>query len=291
MSTYAKVVADSLNEFGNRLLTFECRSHRFILPEINTHRAFSRNTRSERAVPVAKLIEEVRTNPAMPLHWGKNQPGMQASEELPEDEKEQAKAKWLAAAQGAATHAEGLLSIGLHKQLANRVISPYTWAYSLISATEVDNFFALRCHPDAQPEIQALANAMYEAREASVPRLLRPGEWHLPYITEEDRQLLLTKGFFGKALEDLLRKISVARCARVSYRPFDGNGSIEKELERFEKLAGSVPIHASPLEHQATPDTQDAAGAWLKRHLHGNFTGFIQFRKLIPNENITNYTR
>lgn len=289
MSVYAKVIADSINEFGNRLTAFECRSHRFILPEINTHRVFSRNTRSERAVPVAKLIDEVRTHPAMPLYWGKNQSGMQATEELSAAEQEQARDRWLAAASGAAVHAEGLLSIGLHKQLANRVISPYTWAYSVISATEFDNFFALRCHPDAQPEIQALANAMYEAREASTPKLLRPGEWHLPYILEADWEQA-TRLFQDDALA-ILRKVSAARCARVSYQPFDGNGSIEKELERFEKLAGSVPIHASPLEHQATPDTQDAAGAWLKRHLHGNFTGFIQFRKLIPNENITHYTR
>jgi thymidylate synthase ThyX len=78
----AKIIADSLNPVGVRLVTFKLTYPRFILAELNTHRVFSRNSASSRAVPIEKMIERVRANPVVPIHWGKNQPGMQASEQI-----------------------------------------------------------------------------------------------------------------------------------------------------------------------------------------------------------------
>ena len=275
MTIEAKIIADSISAEGNRLTTLQLRMHRFILPEFNTHRAFSRNTRSERAVPVKKLIEEVRNSPAMPIHWGKNQPGMQAHEELTAIRITSAKDFWRSAAWQAADYAEELANLGLHKQIANRVLSPFTWAHTLVTATEFSNFFALRRHEDAQPEIRALADAMHDAMQASKPENLKPGQWHLPYVLNSERN--------DYTLETCI-KLSVARCARVSYEPFDGNASVEKELERYELLVGAVPLHASPAEHQGTPDEYCAQFGWDHQEDHGNFRGWRQFRKMLPGE-------
>jgi thymidylate synthase ThyX len=298
----AKIVADSISQEGIRLTTFQLRYPRFIHAECRTHRVMSqtgedlevistdmglmvdrdlsRNARSSRAVPVKTMLDEVRNNPVMPVYWGKNISGMQAKEELTGKALEEAKLCWLASAKSALHYAERMAEIGLHKQIANRILEPYMYIDTLVTGTELANFFALRRHPDAQPEIQELANLMWEARQTSTPDLLQPGEWHLPYVTKEERQTYPL---------DVLQKLSSARNARISYKPFDGNASLEAELERFDRLAGGAPLHASPMEHIATPDVKNWGNEWCNPHLHGNLRGFIQFRKLLPNENITEY--
>lgn len=273
----AKVIEDSISEVGKRIVTLQVKFHRFILPEFNTHRVFSRNFSSSRAIPTKKLLEQVRSDPAMPVHWGKNQPGMQASEELSGASLEEAKAAWKAAATSAADFAEHMSSIGTHKQIVNRIIEPYLWANGIVTSTEWDNWFSLRAHEDAQPEIHELALRMREEINSSTPTVLRFGEWHLPYISKEERESLDL---------DLLKKISAARCCRVSYLKHDGTSpNIEEDLALFDRLAGAVPLHASPLEHQATPDMiiQDGTkemAHWRSNSFHGNFLGWIQFRKL-----------
>jgi hypothetical protein len=179
-----------------------------------------------------------------------------------------------------------------------------------VTATEFENFLWLRDHKDAEPHIRILAQKVKEALDASTPRLLRPGQWHLPYIRSEDeapaREYLEANGLVGQpnAMIELLKKLSGARCARISYKPFDGNSSIDAEVARYESLVASDRVHASPIEHQATPDTQSIYRVerikddgqtktidvvrhgldWDNPELHGNFTGWIQFRKTIPNE-------
>lgn len=251
----AKIILDSINEAGNRLTTFQLRYPRFIHSELMTHRVFSRNAMSSRAVPVAKMVAQVRANPAKPIHWGMNKPGMQAAEEVPTASAEHL---WHKAANLAADVAEQMVKLNLHKQVANRILEPFQWMNTIVTATEWDNFYTLRAHPDAQPEFQKLAVMTLEAQEASTPGLLLPGQWHLPYVKEEDSPYDL-------------RKISAARCARVSYLTHDGaEPSAQADLALFERLAGGVPLHASPLEHQATPGTTDT----------GNLTGWTQFRKV-----------
>jgi len=275
----AKVIKDSVSEYdGTRITTLQLKFHRFILPEFNTHRVFSRNFSSSRAIPTNKLLEQVLTDPAMPVFWGKNQAGMQAEEELDPLTKRSAKASWIESAKEAASRAAIMAQMGVHKQIVNRVIEPYLWATGIVTSTEWDNWDSLRRHKDAQPEIQELAVQIHRAISDSNPEFLRRGQWHLPYINSEEVYNILDI--------NLLKKISAARCCRVSYLKHDGTSpNIEEDLTLFNRLAGSVPLHASPLEHQATPDEYHYTDGGYTRmgykhpHLHGNFKGWIQHRK------------
>lgn len=267
-----KVIADSVCGYtGTRITTMELVYPRFIHSEFMTHRVFSRNASSSRAIPVKKMIEMVRNDPAMPIHWGKNQPGMQANEQLGGIQLEQAKELWMCAAHAAASIAEDMNTLGLHKQVANRILEPFQHIHVIVTSTDWLNFFNLRAHPDAQPEIQALAVEMWNAMDTSTPQELFESECHLPYVTDEEKKNL--------DIEDA-KMVSAARCCRVSYLKTDGNKpSLEDDLKLFARLAGSVPIHASPLEHQARPDATGAAAG-----LYGNFADWVQFRKEIELE-------
>ena len=282
MPIQVKILADSISPQGRRLTTFQYQAHRWILAEINTHKMISKNARSSRAVPVKKIIEEVRNDPAMPVFWGKNKSGMVAVEEMDPVEIQFLEKTWRQAAKDACNWAEYYEGFGLHKQTVNRLLEPFMWAHGILTATDWGNFFALRTAPDAQPEFKALADQMLAAYEASQPKLLNPGEWHLPYVTEAEYQT--------HSLETL-KMLSAARVARVSYKPFDGDDSIEKELSRAQALIDGG--HWSPFEHQGTPDYVDGVTiwngknvpAWEQTHLHGNFHGWIQLRKTFGGEN------
>jgi thymidylate synthase ThyX len=238
-----------------------------VLAELNTHRALSRNSASSRARPVAKVIADVVDDPALPVEWGRNQSGMQAHERVGDAEAEKADAVWLAARDAAVEHARELVELGVHKQLANRVLEPYLWHVIVVSATEWDNFFAQRCHPDAQPEIRFAAESMRDAIDRSAPSPVLAGGWHLPYLREGELDELAAA---GHDLEDA-KRISVARCARVSYLTQDGVRDWSKDLDLYDRLTTQQPPHASPLEHVATP----ASGGT------GNFRGWQQLRHLV----------
>lgn len=266
----AKVIEDSIAENGVRLTTLQLCYPRFIHAEFMTHRVFSRNASSSRAIPVAKMIEQVRNDPAMPIHWGKNQAGMQANEELAPMAQDSARQLWMQAARDAASVAQVMADVGLHKQVANRILEPYQYMHVIVTATEWENFFELRNHPDAQPEIHALAKVMHFALAESRPVQRQENEWHLPYVTRAERVA------FNNDL-DLLLKLSAARCARVSYLTHDGQTpSVEKDVALYDRLVGSKPLHASPIEHQATPLPE--ADMWS-----GNFRGWLQNRKIVEN--------
>lgn len=269
----AKVIADSISGAGKRITTLELEYPRFFHSEFLTHRVFSRNAMSSRAIPVAKMIKQVQDDPAMPIFWGKNQPGMQAKEELTGRDLDNAKMAWQTAAICAAAQASLMNNFGLHKQIANRILEPFQNMRTLVTSTEWDNFFELRDHPDAQPEFQALARCMREAMSSSYPCPRYADNalfaWHLPYITVEER-------FVGDISR--LCKISVARCARVSYLTHGGDKPRDTEdLALYERLVGSVPRHASPTEHQALAH----ASAY---HQSNNFRGWTQFRESIDSQ-------
>lgn len=290
-----KIICDSISPQDIRITTFQLRYWRGIHSELMTHRKFGRNAGSSRARPSAGIIEQVRNDPWGPLHWGANQPGMQADNELDEVLTNIAKEYWRNAGKAAALHAEKLMELGAHKQVVNRLLEPFTYIDVLVTSTEYANWFALRNHKDADPTIQDLARRMEQEYLINVPDQLNPGDWHLPYITLDDHEEVrdyLKKGRITrdepskKEIVDLLKKISTARCARISYKPFDGStGSIEKDLEMHDRLVVSQPVHASPAEHQATPDDwHDSHKEWGQPHQHGNLTGWVQYRKTLKNE-------
>ena len=287
---FVKVVADSVHN-GARLTTLSCHYHRFIHSEVMTHRMFSRNASSSRAIPVKKMLERVRESPAMPIHWGKNKPGMQANEECHKEvmlvENDQSfelhrEAAWQTVAEQSVENADAFDEAGYHKQIVNRLTEPFQFIDVLITATEWDNFFNLRLHPDAQPEIYELARRMKEAMDDSTPRELLPGQWHTPYA--------------GKAISDLeeRRLASAGRCARVSYLNHDQTYPVvSKDVELAKRLLEAG--HMSPFEHQATPIVprtyhETMSGGWERGVTHmdldlnlwsGNFQGWVQYRHFI----------
>lgn len=261
MSIKAEIIADSISERGDRITTMECTFHRFILPEFNTYRKWSRNAQSSRAIPLKKRIEEVRNNTAFPVFWGKNQKGMVASEELSEEEQIDCRKTWLEAAFAAADYAEILGELKLHKQAASRILEPYLWHTSVVTSTEWDNMLNQRIHEDAQPEFKILAEHMYEAIWNSKPEVIKDHRWHLPYISFDEKV---------RHSESLLMRASVARVARTSYGK-KSEWNIEEDLDLFERLVLSEPIHYSPLEHIARP---------IDRECLGNFDGWQQLRHL-----------
>lgn len=271
----AKIIADSISQTNARLTTFQLIYPRMVHAELMTHRVFSRNASSSRAIPVAKIIQQVIDNPAMPVYWGKNQKGMQAREELTGEDLERAKKVWLEARDDAVMHARKLVDTDLHKQIANRILEPWHHIHVVVTATDFDNFFALRCHPDAQPEIKVLAEQMRDLFFENKPSELGPSMWHLPYVA--------TAGLFVPANDKSLIKACVARCARVSYMTHDNqNPTLEKDVELHDQLLSSV--HMSPFEHPATPMTDPT-------QYSGNFRGWVQYRKTIKNECYTNYVK
>jgi thymidylate synthase ThyX len=275
MGFSARILLDSLAPNGVRLTTMEARYPRFIHSEMMTHRVFSRNAASSRAIPIKKMIAAVREDPAMPIFWGKNQSGMSARSEISVEARRLAEAEWQAALQNALRTAEQLSdsAIDLHKQLVNRILEPFAWITVIITATEWSNFFTQRCHEDAQPEIAHIAALMLDGYRASRPALVGPGGWHTPLIQDDERLLPV----------EMLKQISVARCARVSYLTHDGKRDPQKDVELFERLVeGGANGHWSPFEHVATP----AEDAGVRS---GNLRGWHQFRKSFPQENVTTF--
>lgn len=286
----AEVVCDSISPDNVRLTTFVLTYPRFIHAEFMTHRMFSRNASSSRAIPVRKSIQMVRDNPVIPLAFTKNQKGMQGGEALDAEAHGFAVKAWLDGRDQAVMVAERLALLEVHKQYANRVLEPYAHITVVCTATDWNNFFALRCHPDAQPEIQELAHKMYAAMTESKP--VEPKlDLHVPFIDydawqecgEAARQEYTDDALIAiHAAKCLALKRSVARCARVSYLNHDGTKStIEQDLSLFARLVGSHPMHASPAEHQAWPTKPNER--------HGNFRGWIQYRKTLTNENVVSF--
>lgn len=301
MSYSVKVIADSISSSQRRLTTIQARYPKFIHGEVMTHRVFSRNASSSRAIPVARLIQDVMEDPAMPVFWGRNQKGMQAVEEMSELERNVAITGWLQARDNAVNTATRLSEMGAHKQVVNRLIEPWCHITTLITSTDWDNFFALRCHEGAQPEMRALAEAIRDARGNSKPALLNADEWHLPFVNLVESNHLPKRpddwrdplGISNVSDDErwwanlCLIKLSVARCARTSYLTHDGRWpNASEDFVLYERLVGSEPLHASPAEHQATPDNCDRSYGWQDPEYHGNFDGWLQFRKFLPNESV-----
>lgn len=305
----AKIITHSIDPRNDStIVTFELEYPRFIHAELMTHRLFSRNAASSRAIPIDKMIQMVLDDPAMPHVWGLNQSGMQAETE--HTNTATCVWAWEQAAKAAVKSAKLLQDLGLHKQIVNRVLEPFQTMKTVVTATEYDNWFFLRNHEHAQPEIHILAEVMLDELRTSDPQPLEPGQWHLPYVdivfshgeqASEDTYHYEADGV-EVSLQDAL-KVSASCCAQVSYRVLDQG--LEKALRIYESLLGSKPMHASPVEHQASPmwelspehgdqlcDLFDNGITHLGSDLEywsGNFKGWTQYRQMIKGHTCYDY--
>lgn len=262
----ARVLADSVSRSA-RLTTLEVTFPRLVLSEFNTHRVFSRNSASSRAIPVEKQIQRVKDDPFIPEAFGKNQRGMQSSEDLNSKDQGIARRVWLLGIERAIDTAQQLADSEVHKQWANRVLEPYTWQTVIVSATDWDNFFKLRISEEAQPEIHKVAMLMRDAISESVPRKISVGDWHLPFITKEDRKEIENISLHPMYTACM---VSSGRCARVSYLTHDGKRDLNEDFALASRLMENS--HWSPFEHVATP-------LWYSSEMCANFRGWRQFRK------------
>lgn len=298
MSITVSIIADSTNWLNKRLTTFVLEYPRYIHSELLTHRVFSKNSASSRAIPIEKFVRSVYDNPAVPK-WTHNKAGMQGDLVTEQSLLDQASIIWMDTRTQVIDKAIQLHSLGIHKQNVNRLLEPWMHMKIILTGTEFDNWFALRDHPMAMPEIALLASYMKEALGDSVPKLLQPGEWHIPFGDQMDFSSVVL-GFNDhqsdkETINEVKLKVSVARCARVSYNNVDGtSSSIEKDLELYARLAGSDPKHLSPTEHQARVPTRvelrqfnslyialDNSWMWNTGRYFSNLSGWIQYRKLV----------
>lgn len=272
MTISAKVIAHSISPLHNTpVITLQLRYPKFIHSEFMTHRVFSRNASSSRAIPVERLIADIIRDPVTPSYWGSNKPGMQAGKEINtpvtmkyrgNDHPFPRDAAWLQAMQNAIDAARAFDKAGYHKQIVNRILEPFSHINVVVTATDWDNFFELRCHPDAQPEMRILACEMRDAITRSVPRRIDVDDWHTPYVDDQEVD------------SDTRIKLSVARCARVSYLTHDGKvPAPEEDLRLYDHLVASVPMHASPAEHQCSPVNNPDFCA--------NLRGWMQCRRVL----------
>ncbi len=243
----AKIIADSITSNGVRLTSVEARIHRFVLAELNTHRKFSRNSASSRAIPVEKTLAKLTFlgDRAFPLEWPCEQPGMQGGSQLTDHDLYEAEellmdiqADTLVRINDYVAHHPDK-STRLHKSLLNRPLEWFSWHTVLISSTEWQNFFDQRCSPLAQPEMRIAAEQIRDAMALSTPRELDVGEWHLPYVDDDE------------SFDFYRPYVSAARCARVSYETHDGERDGVKDQGLFTKLHDASPPHWSPMEHPA----------------------------------------
>ena len=318
----AKVIADSINETGQRLTTFELEFPRLILSECNTHGAIEKNTSSSRAIPVSKMLDHILEQNLKPIYFGSKKSGMQAGNELESISLEVAKGLWEDSLEKAVFYANQLDALGVAKEVTNRITEPYQLIKAVWSATDWDNWFNLRLEKDADPNICMLAFKMHEAMSKSDPILLKKGDYHLPYVeswTEKDtgKKVYSYVDNYGEYvwmnLEQAI-KYSVASCAQVSYR--SEGMTLEKAEKIWNMLVKSEVVHASPLTHVATPISKEIEiensdyqtigfinrigdpSTWEQGVTHmrrdgalcsGRFAGWIQKRHLIANNTCWNF--
>lgn len=301
----ARIIADSIAPNNKRMTTFEWEYNRWILAEVNTHRVVSKNSASSRAVPFEKMLELIMATPAMPVHWGMNQGGMMAREELSKKDITKSKKIWIAARNSVVKYTKKLHAVNLHKQVINRLGEPWQMMKTVASGTDWDNLLWLRDDEESQPEFRELAACVRQCLDASTPQQLFEGEWHLPYITtvrdcsSTDYYKCVLKYYDSDGSEltlDEAKQISASCSAQVSYRRL--NETKSKAIEIFGKLISGRKLHASPTEHQATPIVSTSKNipwdfsTWEEGITHvdrggalhsGNLSGWIQYRQTLPN--------
>lgn len=234
------LVCASTSEGGTPIGTFFLNFPRRRLVEMNTHCAFARNARSTRAVPTRNFIEEVLTDPAMPIHIGKNQAGMVSSEEV--DDLAHIKRILL---DSRIPMIEAVKQLeGTHKQFINNLLEFWMWTTQIVTTSMygLDNFLKQRsAEAGAAPEMAAIQGGMKVGRELMTHAPIKA--WHIPFILPEEQSFSLS--------EQLC--ISIGRCASISYNsPGRKEVDYKADIDRvFDRLLSNNPKHESPFEHQA----------------------------------------
>lgn len=251
MQTSAKMIADSVSPGGVRISTIECVIWRPLLAELNTYRDFSRNGASSRARSIKKTLQEVLDDPAMPTEIRREHVGMSGGDLIEGDELIDVIVAITRMRDDALRGAQRLVELGVHKSIVNRYIEPFMWHTHVITATNWNNFLTQRLalledgRKGSDPMMYDLALAVRAELAHSVPNPLGHGQWHMPYITDDD--------WAFSPVEDL-KKISVARCAGTSYLTQGVQGRDHtKDLALFGRLRTAEPPHWSPFEHVSTP--------------------------------------
>lgn len=333
MTFACRIAADSIAQCNARLTTYIVTYPRAIHSEIMTHKMLSKSSASSRAIPSARLIGRVEESPWIPDYIGANQKGMQPGEELSGDVRIQAVDEWIHASKDAVAHARALEKLGIHKGVVNRVVETWMWITVIISGTEWSNFFGLRCHEAAEPHFQHIARMMRAAMLESVPTQLGENDWHMPLIFDEDWPAAYDLLGLGGAApspgarieaQKLLLKVSVGRCARVSYLTHDGRRDLREDIRLHDDLMTKRPLHAAPAEHvargmswpvwtkglldfrspaalreevvrcrkeridlrRAPTEHEMVMETALGELTSGNYLGFTQYRKTLPDEHI-----
>lgn len=297
---------------GKEIITFGLKYGLYIQAEHLRHRSNSFTVKSNRAIPAKKIRKEVLQNPYVPVKLGANQSGMQASTEVAH--KGLAKALWKAARYPACfAHWIGERVLGLHKEVVNRLLIPWQYVEMCVTATEMDNFYNLRIHPDAQGDIEEFAQLMHTLNQESTPLIISHGEWHVPYVERKHDGSGVLRYYDNDGTElnvEEAKKASAARCARASYNNHNSSKALlERDKGLYDMLVGSEPLHASPTESQATPMAvskvsfgspsvkkamaqQGVTHADTEGNLwSANFQGFIQARQLLNNHTCWDYER
>ena len=273
----AKIIADSVCA-GHRLTTMQLTHPRIVHAEFNTHCAFARNASSSRAIPFAKMVQRVLDDPFVPKRFGINQAGMQAFKYLEGRDHDTAVEHWLDCRDEAIESARFLAqNLNVHKQIANRLLEPWMWITVCVTGDwpAWSNYFALRCHPDAEDNIQEQAYGAQLAYFNSRPQELEVGGWHLPYVP--DGEQISARDL---VYEDVV-KIAVGRCARTSYLTQEGNHDPTADIGLHDRLKNHVPLHASPFEHVCQATGNDER--------HGKYVGWKSYRHMLPNEYVIDF--
>lgn len=311
----ARIERDSITQYGERVTTFVVTLPRIVLAELNTHKMISKSSASSRAIPVQKQIDRLNADPFHPVYWGKNQKGMQAERELSQHEINTATMIWDKAMRGNIDAAKELMDLGVHKQITNRVFECWMWHTVILTATDWSNFFHLRDHKAAQPEIAKAAGMMSELFRSNRPKLLGVDDWHMPFMDLDGEDADLPRHIDTDTKIETAVTVSVGRSARVSVLNHDGKRAIEDDIRLSATLYGAG--HMAPYEHVCRPMhddereifsrhewvpnpkhktfTQPKRGSgirysprWLsterKTRYLGNFNGWVQARKLIHGE-------
>jgi len=316
----AKIIQASVCR-GINIYTMELEYPRFIHSQVMTHRVFSRNTASSRAIKIRHYIKQVEENPALPIFYGQNGSGMSPRDELGGVESLLCRTKILEMRDNTIADVKQLEDLGLHKQSVNRYLEPWYMTKVLVTATDLENFFFLRHdkpssgHNPAQEEVKHLAELMKKAVLECEPEEITPDMWHVPYVNRvidlDHKQIAyyIDDGSPGglRLTEDQAVAVSSSCSAQISFR------TLVKTLKKAGRVNDKLmpqdtevdPLHGSAFEHPAKPMSSAEwsdrmgfldlikernlffGGVWTdpEQILYcGNFRGWIQKRKLMANE-------